>query len=109
MNPTRSTCSRGTAIYLDGPTVECANVGVLPDGDTQSSCKQQDVVDNLDQDSEWRGHCVNWRYVTKDRQWVMVREPGDIHYGKWVFIRISALAKDRTTWPSYDERGGTCP
>jgi hypothetical protein len=89
--------------------VECANVYVLPDGNTRSSCKDEDVIRNLNTTSEWSGHCVNWRYVTKDRQWVMVRDPRDIHYGGWVFIRISSLAANRGTWPSYYERGGTCP
>jgi YD repeat-containing protein len=109
LKPGKDSCERGTAIYLDGPTVECANVYVLPNGQTRSSCKSEDVIRNLDTSSEWSGYCVNWRYVTKDRQWVMVRDTRDIHYGGWVFIRISALAHDRTTWPSYEERGGTCP
>jgi hypothetical protein len=81
VKPGLGRCDRGTAIYLDGPTVECANVYVLPDGNTRSSCKQEDVIRNLNTTSEWSGHCVNWRYVTKDRQWVMVRDPRDIHYG----------------------------
>jgi YD repeat-containing protein len=109
IKPGKDSCERGTRIYLDGPTVECANVYMLPKGETRSSCKREDIIRDLDQQSEWSGYCVNWRYVTKDRQWVMVRDPREAHYGGWVYIRISALAKDRTTWPSYEERGGTCP
>jgi hypothetical protein len=105
--PGAGTCDRGTAIFLTGPTVECANVFVIPDGNTQPSCRSEDVIRTLNTQAEWSGYCVNWRYVTRDRQWVMVRDPRTLNRGGWVFIRLSALNPDRGTWMAYDKRG-TC-
>jgi len=102
------TCDHGTQTYLAGPTVECANVFVLPDGNTRSSCRSQDVIRTLDTKAEWGRYCVNWRYVTRDRQWVMVRDPRTLNRGGWAYIKLTALDADRGRWPAYDERG-TCP
>ena len=112
--PGAGTCDRGTAIYLVGPTVECANVYVIPSGTTRDGCAREDVVRTLNQSSEWSGYCVNWRYVTRDRKWVMVRDPRRLNRGGWVFIRLGSLASNRGTWPSYDHnddpnRPATCP
>ncbi len=77
----------------------CANVFVLPEGKTIKNCRDQDVVRDLDQRSESEGYCVNWRYVTKDRRWVMVRDTNrSINRGGWVFIKASALPSNRATW-----------
>ena len=45
---------------------------------------------------------VGWRYTSKDRKWVLVKEPGDRHSnanGNWVFVRRSAV-----TLPSYGRK-----
>jgi hypothetical protein len=103
-------CNRGTAIYLTGPTVECADVDVLPAGNTKDDCDPADTIRTLNTEHEWSGYCVAWRYVTKDRKWVMVRDPRNMITGGWVFIRLSSLAKDRSSWPVYDTPGrSSCP
>ena len=106
-NPAKR-CTHGTAIRLDGPAVQCMNVYSIPDGQTIEHCNEKDVIRRLNQQSEWSGYCVNWRYVTKDRRWVMVRDTHrPIERGGWVYMNISAFAPNRTQWPAYDERG-TC-
>jgi hypothetical protein len=92
-------CHSGSKIYLTGPTVECANVYAIPDGKTIKTCHNEDVVRYLANRDDWSGYCVNWRYVTRDRRWVMVRDTNrSINRGGWVFISTSALPRDRATW-----------
>jgi hypothetical protein len=99
----RGTCDRGTAIHLRSAAGECTDVGLQADGDTRG-CKPEDVIRQVVP----AGTCVNWRYVTKDRQWVMVRDPQrPIQRGGWVFIPETAFEPDRDLWPSYGT--GTCP
>jgi hypothetical protein len=109
--PGKNTCDRGTAVFLTGPTVECANVYVVPDGtSTSSQCAQKDIVRNLNTSSEWGNYCVSWRYVTRDRQWVLVRDQRAINRGGWVYIRTSALPAQRTQWHAYDDDDwASCP
>ncbi len=92
---------------MTGPTVECADVGLTVSGTTDPTCAQKNVIRNLDKRSEWSGYCVNWRYVTKDKQWVMVRDNREIYRGGWVFIKPDALTADRENWPGINDRG-TC-
>jgi hypothetical protein len=69
------------------------------DGKTTKNCRSQDVIRNLESRSEWEGYCVNWRYVTRDRRWVMVRDTNRLDTrGVWVFIRASSLDRDRSKW-----------
>lgn len=97
-------CTSGSKIYLKGPTEICANVFVLPDGKTTKNCRSQDVIRDLNSRSEWEGYCVNWRYVTKDRRWVMVRDTNRVDTrGVWVFIRASALDRNRANWGGMGE------
>jgi hypothetical protein len=101
--PGRGSCDRGTAIHLRSAAGECTDVGLRTDGGTRG-CKPEDVIRQVLP----AGTCVNWRYVTKDRQWVMVRDPQrPIQRGGWVFIPESAFEPDRDLWPSYGT--GTCP
>lgn len=81
----------------------CAQVGLLPGPKrTSAKCAEKDVVKRLTKRSEWSGYCVDWRYVTRDRRWVMVRDTSrDISRAGWVFVPRSALAADRGTWPAY--------
>ncbi len=96
------------SFYMTGPGVQCASVYTnLSSGLTRVTCKPNDVVRNLDTQSEWSGYCVNWRYVTRDHKWLMVRDTRDIHYGGWVFMPLKSFDSDRSKWHSYYE--GTCP
>lgn len=74
----------------------CANVfTTLSQGHTRNECRAKDQLGTLA-----AGRCVQWRYVTFDRRWVMVRMPGrDIRDGAWAFVRARALPADRSTWP----------
>ena len=100
-------CDHGTAIYLVGATPVCADVGVLPTGSTVSECASKNLLQNI---TSWSGVCVNWRYVTRDHRWTMVRFPSSqksLKQAGWAFIKTSALDPDRRNWPTYYERG-TC-
>jgi hypothetical protein len=58
--------------------------------------------------SGYSGYCVDWRYVTRDRHWVMVRDTHrSIKRGGWVFIPVGAFDPDRSKWKRLNERG-TC-
>ncbi|MBA2717446.1 MAG: fibronectin type III domain-containing protein [Propionibacteriales bacterium] len=98
-------CDHGTAIYLAGPSFQCADVSLLPDASsTRASCGDGDVIKRLGGD-EWKGYCVDWRYVTKDGRWVLVRDTTagrDVIDGGWVFMPRSSFAQDRGSWPAFD-------
>jgi len=64
------------------------------------------------------GTCVNWRYLTKDGNFVVVRlSDRKLNRGGWVFIDTNAFSKARLRdfkpnentggWPGFYERG-TC-
>ena len=63
-----SRCDHGTAIFLTGPTPFCGNVYPVPDGQTDG------CDDRLRTINDWRGSCVEWRYVTSDGQFVLIRD-----------------------------------
>jgi hypothetical protein len=76
-------CGRGTPVGMVTSADECANV--LPVHGGTLTC----------QDYVRRGvgpYLVDWRYVTVDGRWVMVKDPNfQDATGSWVFIPRSAL------------------
>ncbi len=92
-------------IYLSGPSFQCADVSLLPDPTTtRPTCKDADIIKRLG-GNEWKGYCVDWRYVTKDGRWVLARDTTagrDVVDGGWVFMPRSSFAQDRGSWPAFD-------
>ncbi|HEX8083381.1 MAG TPA: hypothetical protein VF529_03765 [Solirubrobacteraceae bacterium] len=79
----------------------------IPDGNTNPKCKKRDIVGTIGE-GEWSGYCVDWRYITRDRHWVMVRDTHRTNLrGGWVFMRLRSFEQNRSMWKAYDERG-TC-
>jgi hypothetical protein len=95
-------CDRGTAMTVVRTGVQCANVYAIPDGRTLTKCKDKDIIKTVDP-----GYCVDWRYVTRDRRWVMVRDTSrNNNRAGWVFMPITSFRRDRGTWSYYNH--GTC-
>jgi len=95
-------CDHGTAILLEHPSPACANVFPAPAGKTDGC--------NWSLRTIAAGTCVEWRYVTTDNQFVMVKDRRfDLWEGSWVFIRRSALEADFRRWPNITTKGrGRC-
>jgi tungstate transport system substrate-binding protein len=100
--PAVPSCSRGTPVYVQSDTPECANVGLNPvtgasvpplshvGGDACPAGSQDSQVGALR-----AGRCVEWRYITTDGRWVMVRDPLRHHQrASWLFIERGALSPD---------------
>ena len=103
----KNTCDHGTGLFMVRPGIQCANVYAIPDGNTNPKCKKRDIVDTIGE-GEWSGYCVDWRYITRDRDWVMVRDTHRTNLrGGWVFMRLRSFEQNRSLWKAYDERG-TC-
>jgi hypothetical protein len=98
INCSQYQCGGGTAIFLrpNHATVECANVYPVPDGNTEGCSSPKERLRTIAA-GDSSGYCVEWRYVTKDQQYVMVR---DRHFrnsqDSRLFIPISALDPDTT-------------
>ena len=72
-------CSGGTAIRVVGPTPEFANYS--PDRGPRNQLR-----------SAVGGHCVEWRWVTANKKFVMVKDRSfSNNQGSWVFIPRSSL------------------
>ena len=79
-------CNHGSAVYLEKGTPECANVG-LSDSTGNTTAGVCDQVGSLK-----AGSCVEWRYITKDNKYVMVKDPYVYNYqASWIFIERGAL------------------
>lgn len=109
-------CTHGTSLYLTEPARLCANVQLSVGAGTTRGCGK--TIKIIDQDEVNAGYCIDWRYITRDGNWVMVADTHrDIQRGGWGFIRRGAFAKGRTkdftagvnngAWPGITERG-TC-
>jgi hypothetical protein len=86
-------CTKGSAIYLHGPTVVCADVDLLPDGVTHG-CREKNTLDNLTGD-RWKGRCVNWRYIRKTAS------------GSWSGTTIATASTSAVVGRSSDGRRST--
>jgi hypothetical protein len=84
--PRLEPCKGGTKTPTVMGHVElCANVALTDTGQTSPRCiNRLGYLKNA--------HCVEWRYITKDGRWAMVkvRSRPDPE-GSWVFIRAAAL------------------
>jgi hypothetical protein len=81
----RSDCTDGTKTHVTSSNVPMyANVALQTDGHTSGG---RDQVGHLDDND-----CVNWRYITRDGKFFLVRIPGRPNSkANWVFIPSSAL------------------
>lgn len=105
-------CGRGSAQPVLSATPECANVGTdivgagsvngttLPPTRTSDPalrrCPDSDVDEGEQVGELQAGACVEWRYITADSSWVMVkdRQPHDSR-DSWVFIDRRAISPNR--------------
>jgi hypothetical protein len=80
-----------------------------PRWQTRDRCRPENVIRTIT-DEQASGYCVDWRYVTRDRRWVMVRDTHrTIQRGGWVFMPLSSFEPDREKWPAYGEILGILP
>lgn len=98
-------CDHGTAIYLERNTYSCLNVYPAPSGNTQ------DCGSANSWRSYARGACVEWRYVTKNNDFVMVKDRSRPNFqGSWLFLPRSAFAANFNDWPNIGTPGRErCP
>lgn len=114
-NGKRQACGHGTAIRLERASFLCPDVGLnLGTGKTRG-CRTKRIR------SLAAGACVDWRYITRDGNYVMVTDTGNtdnkIQRGGWGFVPRGAFAKHRLRdyvegqntggWPGIYQRG-TC-
>jgi hypothetical protein len=100
----RSPCNGGTRTDLQTPAEMYANVDLTPDGNTSTSGVH--ALGLLP--ATW---CVEWRYITKDGRWAMVKVRSRPNgSASWVFIKASALVQPASLLPDVNTypKGGTC-
>jgi YD repeat-containing protein len=114
----RHQCNHGTRVYLDNDTRMCANIALTESG-TSTGC----AVNGPNYLGELHaGHCVEWRYITRDkdpsgryfdrsRQYMMVKVRERSHAEvTWLFIRRTAIDKPSHSLPNITSSGTQkCP
>lgn len=89
-------CAHGSATNIQtvGGTDLCADVGLQPDGTTHGCLYSVTNADGS-QAHLARGKCVEWRYITSDNEWALVKIRGRSNpNASWVFVPRSALKPD---------------
>jgi YD repeat-containing protein len=105
-------CIHGTAIYITaqaGVDV-CADVGLSPNGNTDG-CTDPLLDEGGDPVHLPKNVCVEWRYVTGDDKWFMVKlRYRDNPTASWVFIPRTASSYRDSTLPNILTKGrAQCP
>ncbi|HEV3002423.1 MAG TPA: PA14 domain-containing protein [Solirubrobacteraceae bacterium] len=87
-----SGCGGGTRVRLRAATPECAVVHPTPAEGRPDRCQRK--IRSITSEQVARGYEVEWRYVTRGRKYVLVK---DRHFnnpdGSWVFVHRSALPR----------------
>jgi hypothetical protein len=106
--PAGQTCKDGLRITLVRTSPACRDVGLRRNGKTGRCKKLTDPAPGGGRQvrTVQAGQCVKWRYLTKDKRFVMVADQrygrGDAH---WYFIKASALPSHRR----WGKGVGNCP
>ncbi|MCU1678322.1 MAG: hypothetical protein JWM93_3080 [Frankiales bacterium] len=105
-------CSHGTAIYVTaaGGVDVCADVGLERDGDTHG-CTDPLLDERGDPVHMPKDTCVEWRYVTGDDNWFMVKlRTRNNPTASWVFIPRTASSYRDSRLPNILTKGrAQCP
>lgn len=114
-NGRRDACGGGTALFLERAADLCPDVGLNINTGRTRGCRTNRIR-RLS-----AGSCVDWRYLTRDGNWVMVTDTfnsnNQTQRGGWGFVPRSAFSAARKNryrdgentggWPGYLQRG-TC-